>query len=156
MSKKSISTTRMVQARSHYPENFRTYKTPPYRKIIFADPQVDRSAVTFYYDISYTVTKFHCNPPIWEDIHPHDFKITLSIKSIRYPEDMYGIDTVEVEKVLKFECELLPNVINEVIPSGTTEDICLYFSSLKLPDKNSKIIRISVSETPERTTILEV
>lgn len=71
--------------------------------------------------------------------------------------DLYGLDMVEVQRILVHFAESLPEVINDSphIPLGTTEQLCLYFLGLKtLLDPHISIVSVSVSEETGRVTTL--
>ncbi|MGB3403310.1 MAG: 6-carboxytetrahydropterin synthase [Microcoleaceae cyanobacterium] len=145
----------MKSARSHYPRNLRQTSTPAYRNILQASASSASQAVTFLYTIKTTLHRQHFNPPIWHDPHFHLFEITLELEATCYPEDLYGLDMVEVENQLKDWAELLPEIINEhpQCCHGTTEQMCVYFSQIPI-DPHIKIRQVSVSETPNRVTTL--
>lgn len=143
--------------RSHYPPELREKATSPYRNIISKDDQVYQEALIFTYQIKTTLHRQHFNPPIWTDAHFHDFEITLELEAVRYPEDLYGLDMVEMENLLQLWAKQLPPIINNhpLCPHGTTEEMCLYFSRIPV-DHPIKIIQVSVSETPNRVTTLRL
>lgn len=68
---------------------------------------------------------------------------------------MYGVDMIEAEKILNKWVENIPEIVNDLpmCPGGTTEEMCLYFAKLQMVN-HIPIISVSVSETPERVTIL--
>jgi 6-pyruvoyl-tetrahydropterin synthase len=87
--------------------------------------------------------------------HDHDFLVTLYLQATRRPEDMYGLDMVETEELLKEWGAYLPNPVNDCpeCSLGTTEQLCSYFAQIKL-DSHIKIVSVSVSETSNRVTQL--
>lgn len=145
----------MKSARSHYPENLRQTSTPAYRNILPASTAEGSQPVTFLYMIKTSLNRQHYNPPIWHEPHFHLFEITLELEAVCYPEDLYGLDMVEVENQLKNWAELLPEIINEhpICSHGTTEQMCVYFAQIPL-DPHIKLRQVSVSETPNRVTTL--
>lgn len=99
--------------------------------------------------------RLHANPPIWNELHPHNFSVTIELVSITQPDDMYGVDMVEAENALKEIVNNFPQPINELIPSGTTEAIAQYIlDQFTLLDPVIKVIWVGVGETPSRLTIL--
>lgn len=62
---------------------------------------------------------------------------------------------IEAEKLLNQWANAIPEVVNELptCPGGTTEEMCLYFAQIPMAD-HIQITSVSVSETPERVTIL--
>ncbi|HEY9748537.1 MAG TPA: hypothetical protein V6C63_07655 [Allocoleopsis sp.] len=107
----------------------------------------------FDYEISAVFQRLHCNPPKSLDLHPHAFEVTLHLKAIRDPGQLYGLDMCYVQKQLQEWCDRIPPTVNDLIPSGTTEDLCLYFTQIPL-EKSIQLTAVSVSETPERVTRL--
>lgn len=147
----------MVESKIHYPDNYRKAEGIPYRQIVSADSQVHRSSVTFQYRISYRLRRQHYNPPIWTQVHYHTFDISILLESVRSANDMYGVDIVEWESRLQQWAESIPATVNDLpgYELGTTEDMCIYISKIPLDD-HIKIIQVSVSETPQRVTILNL
>lgn len=152
--------TRVEQARSHYLDNAHITEAAPYRKVKPANTQFSTSAPVIYfeYEISAGFTRLHCNPPLWTDLHPHDFKVTLHLEAPRYATDLYGMDMVEAENLLKLAIADLPPAINDSpdCPDGTTEQLCLYFAKMQFPDPEVRLKSVKVSECPERATILRL
>ncbi|NJK38211.1 MAG: hypothetical protein HC835_15755 [Oscillatoriales cyanobacterium RM2_1_1] len=99
----------------------------------------------------------HCNPPIWFDLHVHTFEVTLELKALCQPGDLYGLDMVEMENCLALWIDQLPEVINQhsACPHGTTEELCLYFAQISL-EPHVQLLKVSVSETPNRITTLNL
>ena len=143
--------------RSHYPPEWLEKQTIPYRNIVGVNEQIYRESLTFNYTIKTTLHRQHFNPPIWKDCHFHDFEISLELQAVRHPEDLYGLDMVEMENQLQVWAKQLPEIVNDhpLCPHGTTEEMCLYFSRIPI-DNHIQIMRVSVSETPNRVTTLEV
>jgi hypothetical protein len=68
---------------------------------------------------------------------------------------MYGVDMIDAENTLKLVLDSIPDPVNDLIPSGTTEAIAQYvLDNYQLSDTQINITSVSVSETPERTTTL--
>lgn len=143
--------------RSHYPPELREKATIPYRNVISLNDQVYQEPLIFTYQIRTILHRQHFNPPIWTDAHFHDFEITLELEAVRYPEDLYGLDMVEMENQLQRWAKQLPEIINDhpLCPHGTTEEMCVYFSRIPV-DPHIKILQVSVSETPNRVTTLRL
>lgn len=73
--------------------------------------------------------------------------------------DLYGVDMVEAEKQLKQIIATIPTQINDLesCPNGTTEQLCVFFAdNLVFSDRNIKLKKVTVGETPERLTCLNV
>jgi 6-pyruvoyl-tetrahydropterin synthase len=104
----------------------------------------------FDYQISATFRRKHFNLP-HADHHYHDFRVTLHLQAERHKGEMYGLDMCEVERLLQATCDRIPDVVNDLISSGTTEEMCLWFGFISLPS-NVKLIQVDVAETPERVT----
>ncbi len=107
--------------------------------------------------MSVDFTREHCNPPIWTDYHSHDFRLVVELSSLCFEGDLYGVDMIEVEELIKQIISKIPTKINELkeCPNGTTEQLCKYFANkIKFSDRCIKIKSISVSETPNRVTKL--
>lgn len=103
--------------------------------------------------------RYHCNPPIWEEYHPHDFIVTIKLESRCNYGDLYGVDMVEAEKQLNQIINTIPAQINDLesCPNGTTEQLCVFFAdNLTFCDPNIKLKEVIVGETPERLTCLIV
>ena len=116
-------------------------------------------SLVFEYFISGNFYRQHSNPPLWTDYHYHDFQVTLQLKSVCNQKDLYGVDMIEAQKILDAVCQRLPNKINELpeCANGTTEQLCLYFASqIKFNDPQVCLESVSVSETPERVTKLNL
>ena len=111
----------------------------------------------FDYDIRYTLTRQHYNPPVSMNAHPHDFCITLELRAQRQPPDIYGLDMVDVEQQLKAYANQLPPVVNDhpEVPTGTTEELCEYFAKMPLAS-HIQVLSVSVAECPERVTRLRL
>ncbi|MEM9216200.1 MAG: 6-carboxytetrahydropterin synthase [Cyanobacteria bacterium P01_F01_bin.150] len=113
----------------------------------------------FDYDIRYTLTRQHYNPPVSprEEIHFHDFEITLELRAQRQPPSIYGLDMVNVANQLKAYADQIPLLVNDHpdIPTGTTEQMCEYFVHIPL-DSHIQLLSVSVSECPERVTRLRI
>ena len=107
----------------------------------------------FEYDICYTLTRLHYNPPIALDAHPHDFLITLHLRAQRISPNIYGLDMVKLEHELKDYAEQLPSTVNDHprVPTGTTEELCEYFATMPLAP-HIQLLSVSVGECPERLT----
>lgn len=89
--------------------------------------------------------------------HSHDFRVVLHLRAARAGRDLFGLDMVEIEKLLKSTIDRLPEVVNDLegYPNGTTEQLCEYFAhSIELRDREVELVAISVSETPGRVTKL--
>ena len=155
-----LFSSRVKQARSHYPANARINQPAPYRQVKPANTQFPKAApvILFEYEISADFTRLHYNPPLWLDLHPHDFKVTLHLESPCYATDLYGVDMVEAENLLKLAIADLPPGINDSpdCPDGTTEQLCLYFAKIQFPDPEIRIKAVKVYECPERATILRL
>lgn len=106
----------------------------------------------FEYKISATFDRLHCNPPQWTNLHHHSFRVTLHLEAER-TTGIYGLDMCEAERLLQEWGDRLPESINDVIPSGTTEDLCLYFAQCPIPE-GARLRKVAVSETPERVCVL--
>jgi hypothetical protein len=107
------------------------------------------------YEIRSTFTRQHSNPPLWNIPHSHDFIVSVKLASVIAPADMYGVDMIEAENALKCLLSNIPDLVNDLIPSGTTEAISQYIlDNYHLSDPLIIIASVSVSETPERTTTL--
>lgn len=141
-------------SQAHYPPELQG-KTAPYRQAI-AHP-TRPFPILFHYEISTTVRRQHFNPPIWTDAHYHDFRVTLHLQALLEPAAMYGIDMVEAEQRLHGWAEQLPEVVNNHpdCGGGTTEELCLYFAQMPL-EAHMELLRVDVSEVPERVTSLVV
>lgn len=109
----------------------------------------------FEYDIRYTLTRLHYNPPVALDAHPHHFLITLHLRAQRRSPNIYGLDMVQLEQQLKDYAEQLPSVVNDhpQVPTGTTEELCEYFAIMPL-SAPIQLLSVSVAECPERLTRL--
>jgi 6-pyruvoyl-tetrahydropterin synthase len=149
-------------ARSHYPSSYSS-DSPVYRNALktyaseSSSPQTFKHPLAFDYRIAYQLTRLHYNPPIWLDSHPHRFSVELTLRAVCRSNDLYGLDMVEVQRILTHFAESLPEVINDSphIPLGTTEQLCLYFFGLKaLLDPHITIVSVSVSEECGRVTSL--
>lgn len=151
------SITMKSEFRSHYPQEWQEKSTIPYHNIVEVNEQVYREPLTFNYTIKTTLHRQHFNPPIWWDCHFHNFEISLELQAVRQPEDLYGLDMVEMENQLQVWAKQLPEIINDhpLCPHGTTEEMCLYISQIPI-DSHIQILRVSVSETPNRVTTLPV
>jgi 6-pyruvoyl tetrahydropterin synthase len=149
----------LEKTRSHYPSGTEILGKSPYRSIKSSDTLKPKRYLQFEYLISSNFYRQHCNPPIWTNYHYHDFQVTLHLTSLCYSTDLYGVDMIEVEKILQDVCDRIPKIINELpeCPEGTTEQLCIYFASVvQFPDPNIKIKAVSVSESPERVTKLSL
>ncbi|MBW4514546.1 MAG: hypothetical protein KME11_04915 [Timaviella obliquedivisa GSE-PSE-MK23-08B] len=137
------------KARSHYPEALRGLSVP------YSQGCAHECPVIFHYQISHSFRRRHFNPPIWQDDHWHDFRVTLHLQAERSISGMYGLDMIEQENLLKYSCSELPELINDHqdLAGGTTEDLCLYFAKIQL-DPHIKLLRVDVFESPERVTSL--
>ncbi|MDY7020472.1 MAG: hypothetical protein SWJ54_03795 [Cyanobacteriota bacterium] len=147
----------MIDSRWHYPTHLKHSTTVPYQGIIPLERQIHHQSITFDYTIKTTLSRQHCNPPIWTDFHFHTFEIILELAATCQPGDLYGLDMVEMENKLYLWAEKLPEKINEhpLCPHGTTEEMCLYFAQIKL-EPHVKLLRVSVSETANRVTTLKL
>lgn len=147
----------MKEARSHYPQHLRNTATIPYQNIVPVTAQVYHQSLTFNYQIKTTITRKHFNPPLWTDAHSHDFEVALELEAVCHPEDLYGLDMVEMENRLRIWAEQLPDIVNNhpLCPKGTTEELCLYFSRIPMDD-HIKLMSVSVAETPNRATIFNL
>ncbi len=159
---RNLSSTRMGDARSHYPENY-SLDTPVYRNALkthaieSSNAQTFKHPLVFDYRIGCQLLRRHYNPPVWLDSHPHRFSIEVTLRAVCHPCDLYGVDMVEAQRLLTHFAESLPEVINDspYVPLGTTEQLCLYFFGLKtLLDRHIKIVEVSVSEETGRITSL--
>lgn len=107
----------------------------------------------FGYRIQAQIARLHSNPPIFNDIHPHQFTVVLQLEADRKDGELYGLNMCDIEAELNQVLSSLPQYINDhpLIPNGTTEQFCEWLSKeLKfLP-----ITQIEVAECPERVTIL--
>lgn len=155
-----VFNSRVKQARSHYPANARITEPAPYRRVKPTNTQFAKPGPVriFEYEISAGFTRLHYNPPLWLDLHPHDFKVTLHLEAPCYPTDLYGLDMVEAENLLKLAIADLPPAINDSpdCPDGTTEQLCEYFAKIQFPDPEIRIKTVKVHECPERATILRL
>ncbi|MEL6853484.1 MAG: 6-carboxytetrahydropterin synthase [Cyanobacteria bacterium J06607_13] len=140
-------------SREHYPTEVDKLGSPVYRSVLQTQEMHDQPA-SFDYEISVDFSRTHCNPPVWHDVHPHDYRVTLVITSTRRPEDLYGLDMVEAERLLRAYVDELPECINDHpgTRDGTTEALCLYFAGRPLSDPLARLVSVSVAETPERVT----
>ncbi|MGL5082228.1 MAG: 6-carboxytetrahydropterin synthase [Microcoleaceae cyanobacterium] len=147
----------MHNSHSHCPSHRQDSVQIPCQNVIPPHQQHQQGAITFTYCIKGSFRRQHCNPPIWFDLHVHTFEVTLELQAICQPGDLYGLDMVEMENRLAFWIEQLPAVINQhpACPHGTTEEICLYFAQIPV-DSHGQLLKVSVSETPNRITILKL
>lgn len=107
----------------------------------------------FNYQISAIFRRKHFNPP-HQDQHHHDFRVTLHLQAERHSGQTYGLDMCELEELLKSACDRIPELVNQLIPDGTTEQMCIWFvSNIDLPE-GIKLSQVDVSETEERVTSL--
>lgn len=115
------------------------------------------AGMIFDYDITYTLTRNHYNPPVGMDVHPHHFCITLELRAQRCPPSIYGLDMVYLETQLQQYANQLPDVVNDHpdIPTGTTEELCEYFARMPL-EPHVELLAVSVAECPERITRLRL
>ncbi|MGF1491081.1 MAG: hypothetical protein ACFBSC_01230 [Microcoleaceae cyanobacterium] len=140
------------QMKSH---EAKPYQSKSYRDILPAHEQRQQTPTTFTYKISTGFRRQHCNPPLWFDLHFHDFVVTLVLKAICRPGDLYGIDMVDMENRLQAWSKQLPDVVNQHpdCPHGTTEELCSYFAQIPL-ESHVCLLSVSVSESTHRTTTL--
>lgn len=152
-----LSSARMVDERAHYPASDRAAKREPYLSVIAPDAQANRRELTFEYKIRYQLRRQHFNPPLFQQSHVHVFGIEITFQAVCGAADLYGIDIIEHENKLQNWAERLPSIINEfpLLPIGTTEDMCWYFSQIPTEER-VKVLAVAIDETPERTTILRV
>jgi len=143
----------MNNAQSHYPAELQG-TTAPYQLTKLA-PR--RSPTVFHYQISANLRRQHSNPPIWNDAHYHDFRVTLHLRAVRGVCSMYGVDMIEQENLLKFFCDALPDVVNDhpLCGGGTTEDLCQYFATMQF-DPHIDLVQVDVAETGDRITSLRL
>lgn len=120
--------------------------------------QIYRSLVreqAISYQVSCKFIRLHANPPLWNDFHPHEFIVSIQLVSIVQPEDMYGCDLIEAEKMLEAIVDSIPTKINDLIPSGTIEAIAIYIRDRwQLPDPEVKFVNISVGENSNRVVTI--
>lgn len=112
----------------------------------------------FEYQIGAKFKRKHSNPPIWTDVHEHEFEVVFYLRALKLPTDLYGIDMVEVEQLVQCAIADIPELINDLshCSNGTTEQLCQYFAELNLFDPQIEVIAVSVSECPERITLLRL
>ena len=142
-----------MDPRSHYPQN--CDRTNPAWVGVLADSPQDHLPVLFYYQIEQSFSRKHHNPPVWTQPHYHQFRVRLSLAAVKVPSNLYGLDMVEVEQMLRNHIEQLPDSINRHpdCPHGTTEELCAYFANIKLPEPIA-LTEVAVAECPERWTII--
>jgi 6-pyruvoyl-tetrahydropterin synthase len=119
--------------------------------------QVNHGQILYEYQISTRIKRRHFNPPLWVDIHPHEYAITLHLSAARTESGLFGLDMIEVENALREWAELLPEIVNDcsLCPHGTTEEMCHYFTRLPLAE-HITLTAVSIAESPERVTLLRL
>lgn len=144
---------KILQSRSHYPLELQRSEIAPYLVVSRRARGRRESSTLFHYRISYSFRRKHFNPPIWLDAHEHEFEVRLHLQAVRSPSSLYGLDMVEVESLLKFFAEALPEVVNDhpAMPGGTTEEMCEYFAAIEL-DPHIQVLQVDVSEVSQRVT----
>jgi hypothetical protein len=147
----------MDNTRSHYPANLRDSKESPYLSAIAPDSQNPKRALKFESKICHTFKRRHFNPPIWIDVHWHNFRVEIHLSAFCPASSLYAIDLVEAEKKVIAHTQLLPEIINDLqgYEYGATEDLCRYFSTLKW-DKHITVLSVTVWETENRCTVLRI
>jgi 6-pyruvoyl-tetrahydropterin synthase len=128
-----------------------------YLTAISSEAQIHRGQIRYEYRIACHFTRKHCNPPLWNNLHEHTFSVVLELAANRPETGLFGLDMCVIEKSLIHWAEALPEVLNDCsqCPHGTTEELCHYFASLGL-EPHIELLSVSVSEAPERTTILRL
>jgi hypothetical protein len=128
-----------------------------YLTAIQPETQIHKGQIRYEYRIATQFTRKHCNPPLWNNHHEHTFSVALELAANRPETGLFGLDMCEVERSLIAWAAVLPEVLNDCprCPHGTTEELCHYFASLPLAT-HIELLRVSVSETQERTTILRL
>jgi hypothetical protein len=112
----------------------------------------------FDYQISAKFKRKHSNPPIWTDLHEHEFEVVFYLRALKLPTDLYAIDMIEAEQSVQCAIEDIPELINNLsdCSNGTTEQLCQHFAELDLFDPQIEVVAVSVSECPERITLLRL
>lgn len=144
-----------MDPRSHYP-NGCDRSQPAWVGALANQPQ-EYLPLLYHYQIEAQFERQHHNPPVWTEPHTHNFQVRLYISAIKVPSNLYGLDMVEVEQILRNHIEQLPSSINDhpECPHGTTEELCAYFASIQLPTTVA-LTGVAVAECPERWTIIDV
>jgi hypothetical protein len=126
-----------------------------YLTAISPEAQIHRGQIRYDYRIACQFIRKHCNPPLWNNFHEHTFSVVLELSANRPETGLFGLDMCAIERTLIHWAEALPEVLNDCLlcPHGTTEELCHYFASLVL-EPHIDLLSVSVSEAPERMTIL--